>query len=151
MTIAIDENIEKNDSEVILYTHKYAVHFDILPEISYLDQTIPIIIADLLPLFNAYPKGVWISQQSVDEGLDFCRVIFWVFSKSTDKLKNFTNWFQAIFREEKISKILERMIVCALDQHNSLDVELADWTRVNVHNSDIQEAIKIEKTIRNFS
>ena len=58
------------------YAHKYAIHFDILPEISYLNEELPLLIADLLPIFHGFPQDAWISEKWVDEGLDFCRVVF---------------------------------------------------------------------------
>ena len=82
-----------------LHAHRYAIHFDISPQITYLNHELPIIIADLLPLFQGFPDDMWISQQSIDEGLDFCRVLFWVFSESSDALKFFGIWFQALFRD----------------------------------------------------
>ena len=112
------------------YTHKYAIHFDILPEISYLNQEFPILIADFLQLFEGFPQGVEITGKSVDEGLDFCRVVFSVCSESPDNVKIFGNWFQAIFREPLVAEILERLVACALDEPNEAEVILTDWTRL---------------------
>lgn len=112
------------------YSHKYAVHFDILPEISYLNQELVLLIADLLPTFRGFPQGVQISEKSVDEGLDFCRVVFRVSAESPDAIKTFANWFQAIFRELSISEVLERLVLCALDEPNDIEVILTDWTRL---------------------
>ena len=66
------------------HARKYAVCFDILPEISYLNEELPLLIADLLPIFHGFPQDVWISEKWVDEGLDFCRVVFWVCAESPD-------------------------------------------------------------------
>ena len=112
------------------YSHKYAVHFDILPEISYLNQELVLLIADFLPTFRGFPQGVQIPEKWVDEGLDFCRVVFWVSAESPDAIKTFANWFQAIFREPPIAQVLERLVVCALDDPNDTEVILTDWTRL---------------------
>ena len=112
------------------YSHKYAVHFDILPEISYLNQELVLLIADFLPTFRGFPQDVHISEKWVDEGLDFCRVIFWVSAESPDAIKTFANWFQAVFREPSIAQVLERLVVCALDESKDTEVILTDWTRL---------------------
>ena len=112
------------------YAHKYAVHFDILPEISYLNEELPLLIADLLPIFHGFPQDVWISDKWVDEGLDFCRVVFWVSAESPDAIKTFGNWFQAIFRESSVAEVLERLVTSALDEPNDAEVILTDWTRL---------------------
>ena len=112
------------------YTHKYAIHFDILPQITYLNQELPLLISDFLQLFEGFPKGVEITEKSVDEGLDFCRIVFSVCSESPDAVKTFGNWFQAIFREPLVAEILERLVACALDEPNDIEVILTDWTRL---------------------
>ena len=112
------------------HAHKYAIHFDILPEISYLNQDLTVLVADLLPIFHNFPKDVHISERWVDEGLDFCRVIFWVSAESPDAIKTFGNWFQAIFREPSVAAVLERLVACALDEPNDAEVILSDWTRL---------------------
>ena len=113
-----------------LHSHKYAVHFDILPEISYLNQELVLLIAEFLPTFRGFPQGVEIAEKWVDEGLDFCRVVFSVSAESSDEIKTFANWFQAIFREPSITQVLERLVVCALDESNDTEVILTDWTRL---------------------
>ena len=112
------------------HSHKYAIHFDILPEISYLNEELPLLITDFLQLFEGFPQGVEITEKSVDEGLDFCRVVFTVSAESPDAIKTFANWFQAIFREPRITHVLERLIVCALDESSDTEVMLTDWTRL---------------------
>ena len=112
------------------HSHKYAVHFDILPEISYLNQELVGLVADFLPIFHGFPRDVWISEQWVDEGLDFCRVVFWVSAESPDAIKTFGNWFQSIFREPSIAEVLERLVAYALDEPNDAEVILTDWTRL---------------------
>ena len=127
-----------------LYAHRYAIHFDISPQITYLNHELPIIIADLLPLFQGFPEDVRISQQSVDEGLDFCRVLFWVFSESSDALKSFSIWFQALFRDAQVASTLARVVACALDESDEIVVELLDWTRVHTLPKDVQNAVQTE-------
>ena len=127
----------------MLHAHKYAVHFDILPEITYLEQALPVLIADLLPLFRGFPEEVWISQRRVDEGLDFCRVIFWAFSESPEAIKTFGIWFQAIFREAQVSGTLERLVAGALEEAAELEVVLTDWTRLHATEAEIDEAIRV--------
>ena len=129
-----------------LITYKFAIHFDVLPEITYLNQSIPILITDLLPILEGFPIDVWISRQSIDEGLDFCRVIFWVFSESTDAMKRFTIWFQEIFRDQKVSGFLERLIRCSLDDPQQIDIILSDWTRIYTSSDDNQAAIDAEES-----
>ena len=111
-------------------SHKYAIHFDILPEISYLNAELVLLIADFLLAFRGFPEGVQITEKWVDEGLDFCRVVFWVSTESSDAIKSFANWFQAIFREARIAEVLERLVVCALDESDDIEVILSDWTRL---------------------
>ena len=112
------------------HSHKYAIHFDILPEISYLNEELVILIADFLPAFRGFPEGVQIAEKWVDEGLDFCRVVFWVSAESPDAIKTFANWFQAIFRETSIAEVLERLVLCALDESDGIEIILSDWTRL---------------------
>ncbi len=121
---------QNRERERAPHAHKYAIHFDILPEISYLNQDLTVLVADLLPIFHDFPKDVHISERWVDEGLDFCRVIFWVAAESPDAIKSFANWFQAIFREASIAEVLERLVVCALDEPDGIEVILSDWTRL---------------------
>ena len=121
---------QNRERERAPHAHKYAIHFDILPEISYLNEDLPVLIADLLPIFHGFPEEVWISEKWVDEGLDFCRVVFWVCSESPDAIKTFGNWFQSIFREPSVPEVLERLVTQALDEPNNAEVILSDWTRL---------------------
>ena len=121
---------QNRERERSAHAHKYAIHFDILPEISYLNQDLTALVADLLPLFRDFPQDVQISERWVDEGLDFCRVIFWASTESADAIKTFGNWFQAIFREPSVAEVLERLVTCALDEPNDVEVILSDWTRL---------------------
>ena len=135
----------KKDDDIELLTHKYAIQFDISPEISYLDHDRVVVIADLLSLFRGFPDGVWISQQSVDEGLDFCRVIIWVFSESADAIKSFSIWFQALFRNTHLTETLERIVYYALDDAIDIEVELTDWTRILTSDAECCEIVQNEK------
>ncbi len=128
-----------------LLTHKYAIQFDISPEISYLNHDRVVVVADLLPLFRGFPEDVWISQQSVDEGLDFCRVILWVFSESADAIKSFSIWFQALFRNTHLAETLERLVYFALDDAINLEVKLTDWTRLLASDAEFSEVVQNEK------
>ena len=121
---------QNDELQCSTHSHKYAIHFDILPEISYLNQALVRLIADFLPTFHDFPKEVQISEKSVDEGLDFCRVVFSVSAESPDAIKTFGNWFQAIFRESPITTVLERLVAHALDEPNDAEVILTDWTRL---------------------
>ena len=112
------------------HSHKYAVHFDILPEISYFNQDLVLLIADFLPIIHDFPPEVWISEKWIDEGLDFCRVGFGVSAESPDAIKTFGNWFQAIFRDPSVAEVLERLVAHALDEPNDAEVILTDWTRL---------------------
>lgn len=127
-----------------ILAQRYAIHFDISPQISYLNQEFPQIIADLLPLFQGFPQDVWVSQKSIDEGIDFCRVVFWVFSESSNAMKSFGIWFQALFRELQVANTLERIVGCALDEADNIEVELVNWTRVHALPMDVQNAIQNE-------
>lgn len=137
----IDIDIQRN-----LITYKFAIQFDVLPEITYLNQSIPILIADLLPIIDGFPIDVWISQESVDEGLDFCRVIFWVFSETTEAMKKFIIWFQAVFRDEKVARFLEQFILCSLEDSDDIEINLSDWTRIYTSTTDNQAAIDVEES-----
>ena len=129
-TMRLSMQTQNRKRERSPHSHKYAVHFDILPEISYLNQDLVLLIADFLPTFHGFPQDVEISEKSVDEGLDFCRVVFCVSAESPDAIKTFANWFQAIFREPPIAEVLERLVVHALDEPDDAEVILTDWTRL---------------------
>jgi hypothetical protein len=128
--------------QVHLQAHKYGIQFDISPEISYLTDPLPRLLPEFLPLFEGFPEGVWISQQVVDEGLDFCRVTFWAFAEEPDTIKEFSIWFQAFFRDEQVIDLLERFIKHAIESPDEIEVALVDWARVHVHVTE-EEARKI--------
>ena len=115
-----------------LQAHKYSIEFDISPEISYLNDSLPRLLPEFLPLFEGFPEGVRISQQAVEEGLDFCRVTFWVFAEESDAIKAFSIWFQAFFRDERLISLLERFVKHALDDSDEIEVTLLDWARLHV-------------------
>ena len=145
--MSFDDNSDIGiDNKRNLITYKFAIQFDVLPEITYLNQSIPILITDLLPILDGFPIDVWISQESVDEGLDFCRVIFWVFSEATEAMKKFIIWFQAVFRDEKVARFLEQLILCSLEDADDIEINLSDWTRIYTSTADNQAAINVEES-----
>ncbi len=127
-------------SDPYLQAHKYSIQFDISPEISYLNDSLPRLLPEFLSLFERFPEGVWISQQAVDEGLDFCRVTFWVFAEEPDAIKAFSIWFQAFFRDERVIDLLERFVKHALEDSDEIEVALLDWTRVHVTEEEVRQA-----------
>ena len=112
------------------HAYKYAVQFDILPEISYLNEELPLLIADLLPIFHGFPQDVWISEKWVDEGLDFCRLFSGCAPNPRMRLNRSEIGFRAIFREPSVAEVLERLVTCALDDSDDIEVILTDWTRL---------------------
>ncbi len=128
-----------------LQAHKYSIQFDISPEISYLNDSLPRLLPEFLPLFERFPEGVWISQQAVEEGLDFCQVTFWVFAEEPDAIKAFSIWFQAFFRDERVITLLERFVKHALEDSDEIEVVLLDWTRVHVTEEEARQAAKTRK------
>lgn len=132
-------------SDLYLQAHKYSIQFDISPEISYLNDSLPLLLPEFLPLFEEFPQGVWISQQVVEEGLDFCQVTFWAFAEEPDAIKAFSIWFQAFFRDEQIIDLLERFVKHALDDSDEIEVTLLDWTRVHVTEEEVRQATEEER------
>ena len=128
--------------------HKYSIEFDISPEISYLNDPLPQLLPEFLPLFEGFPEGVWISQQVVEEGLDFCRVTFWAFAEGPDAIKAFSIWFQAFFRDERVIDLLERVVKYALDDSDEIEIALLDWARVHVTEQEAQQAAQAELSSR---
>ncbi len=128
-----------------LQAHKYSIQFDISPEISYLNESLPQLLPEFLPLFEGYPEGVWISQQAVEEGLDFCQVTFWVFAEEPDAIKVFSNWFQAFFRDEQVIDLLERFVKYALDDSDEIEVSLLDWARVHMTEEEVRQIAERER------
>jgi len=127
-----------------LYGHKYGILFDIDPQISYLNDRICRLFAELFPLFDGFPEGIWISQQTVSEGLNACQVRFWVFAKTSDALKEFAIWFEAFFRREGVIELFERFVQSALDEPDTLKVTLADWSRELVTDAELRKAVEGE-------
>ena len=132
-------------SDLYLHAHKYSIQFDISPEISYLNDSLPLLLPEFLPLFEEFPKGVWISQQAVEEGLDFCQVIFWVFAEEPDAIKTFSIWFQAFFRDDRIIDLLERFVKHALEDSDEIEVALLDWARIHVTEEEGRQATEAER------
>lgn len=130
--------------EPYLQAHKYSIQFDISPEISYLNDSLPRLLPELLLLFEGFPEGVWISQQAVEEGLNFCQVTFWSFAEEPDAIKAFSIWFQAFFRDERVIDLLERFVKHALDDSDEIEVTLLDWARVHVTEEEGRQAAEKE-------
>ncbi len=127
-----------------LQAHKYSIEFDISPEISYLNDSLTRLLPEFLPLFEGFPERVWISQQAVEEGLDFCQVTFWVFAEETDAIKAFSIWFQAFLRDERLISLLERFVKHALDDPDEIEVVLMDWARIHVTEAEARQAAEKE-------
>ena len=138
-------NRQTEVSDLYLQAHKYSIQFDISPEISYLNDSLPRLLPDFLPLFEGFPEEVWISQQAVDEGLDFCQVTFWVFAEEPDAIKAFSIWFQGFFRDERIIDLLERFVKHALEDPDEIEVALLDWVRVHVTEEEVRQAAEEER------
>jgi len=98
-----------------------------------------------LPLIKVFPDAVWISQQAVEEGLDFCQVTFWAFSEEASAIKAFSIWFQAFFRDERIIDLLERFGKHALEDPDEIEVTLLDWARIHVTEEEVQQAAEEER------
>ena len=136
--------IQKEEAPIPLQAHKYSIRFDILPEISYLNDPLCILLADFFPLFRGFPERVWISQKGIQEGLDFCSVTFWVFSEAPDAIKEFSIWFQGIFRAEQVSRVLEDFVQHALEKPDEVEVMLADWSRIHAEEAEIRKRVEQE-------
>ena len=98
-----------------------------------------------MPLFEGFPAGVWISQQTVEEGLDFCQVNFWTFAEEPDPIKAFSIWFQAFFRDERVIDLLERFVKHALEDSDEIEITLLDWARVHVTEDEARQAAEKER------
>ena len=131
-------------SDLHLQAHKYSIQFDISPEISYLNDPLPRLLPEFLPLFEEFPKGIWISQQAVEEGLDFCQVTFWAFAEEPEAIKAFSIWFQAFFRDERVIDLLERFVKHALEDSDEIEVTLLDWARIHVTEEEARQAAEGE-------
>lgn len=138
-------NQQAGVSQPYLQAHKYSIEFDISPEISYLNDSLPQLLPEFFPLFEGFPEGIWISQQVVEEGLDFCRVTFWVFAEVPDAIKVFSIWFQGFFRDERVIDLLERYVKRSLDDSDAIEVSLLDWTRIHVAEEEVRQAAEEER------
>ncbi|RKU05734.1 hypothetical protein C6502_22675 [Candidatus Poribacteria bacterium] len=130
--------------DLYLQAHKYSIQFDISPEISYLNDSLPRLLPEFLPLFEGFPEGVWIAQQAVEEGLDFCQVTFWAFAEEPNAIKAFSIWFQAFFRDERFIDLLERFVKYALEDSDEIEVVLLDWARIHVTEEEVRQAVEEE-------
>ena len=139
---------EEEDDSIPVQAHKLSVRFDILPAISYLDDRLCCLLIDFFPVLEGFPKRVWISRKTCEEGLDFCQLNFWAFSADPDAIKEFSVWFQGIFRNEEVSGLLERFVLHALEQPNETEVFLSDWSRVHVTDNEVREIVKQEMLVR---
>ncbi len=131
-----------------LQAHKLSVRFDILPEISYLDDLLCCLLIDFFPMLDGFPERVWISQKTCEEGLDFCQLNFWAFSEDPNAIKEFSIWFQGVFRTAEVSDLLERFVRHALEKPNEADVFLSDWSRIHATESEVREIVNQELLIR---
>ena len=131
-----------------LHAHKLSVRLDILPAISYLDDRLCCLLIDLFPLLDGFPEAVWISQKTCEEGLDFCQLNFWAFSADPNAIKEFSIWFQGIFRNEDVSNLLERFVQHALEKPNEAEVILSDWSRIHVAENEVRDIVNQELLIR---
>lgn len=131
-----------------LQAQKLSVRFDILPAISYLDDRLCCLLIDLFPMLEGFPKRVWISRKTCEEGLDFCQLNFWAFSADSDAIKEFSIWFQGIFRNKEVSGPLEQFVRHALEQPNEAEVFLSDWSRVHVTDHEVREIVNQEMLVR---
>lgn len=127
-----------------LHANKYGIRFDILPEISYLDAQLCRLIVDILPLCKGFPEEVWLSQEKVEEGLDFCSVNFWVFSEESETIKEFSIWFESFFRDASVSQFLERFVEHALEKAGDEEVILANWSRIHAAEDEVKAIVKRE-------
>ena len=139
---------QAKDDSIPLQAQKLSVRFDILPEISYLDDSLCCLLIDLFPIMEGFPDSVWISYKTCEEGLDFCQLNFWAFSADPDAIKEFSNWFQGIFRNEEVSGLLERYVRHALEKPNEAEVLLSDWSRVHVTENEVREIVSQELLVR---
>ena len=131
-----------------LHAHKLSVRFEILPAISYLDDRLCCLLIDFFPILEGFPETVWISQKTCEEGLDFCQLNFWAFSADPNAIKEFSIWFQGIFRKEEVSRLLERFVRHALEKPNEAEVFLSDWSRIHVTENEVREIVNQELLIR---
>ena len=129
----------KNSNSQQIQAHFYQIHFDILPEITYLNDQFLLdsAIADI----GQFPTEVEIKFIQIEEGLDFCQIRFWVFSTSADVIKSFGIWFQAHFRQPEVVERLEELVHSSLDNNQELEVILSDWSRILVQPPEVEKVI----------
>ena len=95
----------------------HQIHFDILPEITYLNDQI--LLNRASEILAQFPTTVKLDLLDIEEGLDFCQIRFWAFTTIADKIKQFSIWFQAYFRHPSISAELENIVRSTLDNNAS--------------------------------
>ncbi|MDE0300224.1 MAG: hypothetical protein OXN17_16435 [Candidatus Poribacteria bacterium] len=139
---------KKNRESTRIEAHKLSVRFEVVPAISYLDDRLCRLLIDFFPMLEGFPKRVWISQKTCEEGLDFCQLNFWAFSKDSNAIKEFSIWFQGIFRNQAVSRLLERFIQHALEEPNEAEVFLSDWSRIHVSDNEVREMVNQELVLR---
>ena len=128
--------------QVEVWAYKYAIQFSILPEITYLDYQH--LTAYFLDQLQGIPSGVWLSNQTCEEGIDFCTFNFWVFATHSDRIKEFSIWFYGLFRDQNISEKLEVFVLSNLEDSKDLTVILTDWSRIRVPENDTKRIITQE-------
>tara|TARA_B100000686_G_C16388551_1_gene761264 strand:- start:183 stop:602 length:420 start_codon:yes stop_codon:yes gene_type:complete len=128
-----------NKDETSIHAHHYQVHFDILPEITYLDDRN--LLNQSIRTLARFPSIVTLDLVRIEEGLDFCQIRFWAFTKYTERIKQFSIWFQAYFRHPRISSELEEMVWNNIEDNKSISVILSDWSRILVQPEQIKQAI----------
>ena len=137
----------KNSNPQQTQAHFYQIHFDILPEITYLNDQF--LLNSAIASIGQFPTEVEIKSIQIEEGLDFCQIRFWVFSTSADAIKSFGIWFQAHFRQHEVVKRLEEMVHLSLDDNQELEVILSDWSRILVQPPEVEKAITSAQTLTN--
>ena len=142
MFLRQNKKMETKAPQVEVWAYKYAIQFSILPEITYLnDQHLTTYFLDHL---QGIPSSVWLSNQTCEEGIDFCTFNFWVFATDSDKIKEFSIWFYSFFRDANISEELEAFVLSNLDDSEELTVILTDWARIQIPESDTKKIITQE-------
>jgi len=125
--------------ELSIQAHKYQIHFDILPEITYLDEQS--LLNRSIDSLSKFPNTVILDSVEIEEGLDYCQIRFWAFTRFAHKIKKFSIWFQAYFRQPQISAELEEMVWDNIEDNGNVSVILSDWSRVLVQPDQIKKVI----------
>lgn len=131
-----------------IQAHQYQIHFDILPEITYLDDQN--LLNRSIDSVSKFPNTVTLDSVEIEEGLDFCQIRFWAFTRFANKIKQFSIWFQAYFRQPHISAELEKMVWDNIEDNKNVSVILSDWSRVLVQPDQIKKAIDQGKILNSL-